>query len=120
MTLVPETSAEELSVVEINVDSLAPSTDAAASVLKLIVPVGMLLRQTSTPLTYTTAPSSRIKLRFSDVNCAGFVTVIARRKYVVMYFFLGLDPNDTIVCSPPSTYPNSPEPVRQELSLKLI
>ena len=64
------------------------------------MPVCMLSRATSVPLTYTTAPSSATM----SIDAAEGVPVTGNveRKYVVMYLLAALGPNPTTVASSPS------------------
>ena len=76
-----------------------PTADDA-TVFHEIVPVGMFVRNASTPFTYTTAPSSRRILTVAVLISAAFETVIAFRKYVVMYRTVPLRPATTVTSSP--------------------
>ncbi len=58
MTLVPATRTDDGTEKVLNTSSADPPTVELARVVEVIGPPGMLERATSTPFTYTTAPSS--------------------------------------------------------------
>src|SRR5687767_4249173 len=78
----------------------------------------MLLRNTSAPFRYTTAPSSRRRRRVNAAKAEGLATVNARRKYVVTYLALAFGPKETTVASSPSPYPSWAAPDVQDPSAK--
>jgi hypothetical protein len=79
MTLVPETKRAGLTAAVTHAFSSVLSA-VVASVVYDTVADGMLLRNTSVPFTYTTAPSSRFSASVSDPKSEGSLTVNAWRK----------------------------------------
>ena len=64
----------------IGVFSAAPVTSTSAFCVKPIAPPGRLARPASTPLMYTTAPSSRTALSVAEVMLAASATSNRLRK----------------------------------------
>src|SRR3954447_619458 len=93
-----------------NLVSSAPDTKPLAGVVALIWPGGRLSRTTSTPLTYTAAPSSRFSCTLMVLYCDGFETLMCLTKYCVS------TPVGRRVASSPSPQPNSAGPVGHELT----
>ena len=82
-----------------------PDTNPLAGVVALIGPAGRLSRTTSTPLTYTAAPSSRFRRTVKVWYWLGFETLMCLTKYCVIV------PLGRSVASSPSPQPNSAGPV---------
>src|SRR5215217_3511752 len=82
------------------------------------MPAGILVRNTSVPFRYTTAPSSRRTRSVRPPYADGSLTLKARRKYVVVYFALLFGPYPTSVASSLSPYPSSAAPLFQPVSSK--
>jgi hypothetical protein len=101
ITFVPDTNSVGDTENGKNVVSSAFAMARVARVVHDTTPVGMLLRNASTPFTYTTAPSSRSRFTVAVPMSARSAMENVLRKYVVMGFTVAAPPA-TSVASPPS------------------